>query len=109
MDENPTGDHTSSLGNPSEYPKSQPRDLHPTSDIRFVMVEVGKLSANVERLITDVSSQGKKIDAVQHQVSFVKGAIWVAGVVLGLIVIISGWYLTGRFSALFDAIGKITK
>jgi hypothetical protein len=56
-----------------------PQDLYPTSDIRFVMVELGKLGTKVDRLIQDVDRQGTKIDAVWHQISFVKGALWVLG------------------------------
>jgi hypothetical protein len=48
-------------------------------DIRFVMVELGKLGTKVDRLIQDVDRQGTKIDAVWHQISFVKGALWVLG------------------------------
>src|ERR1700733_932369 len=55
---------------PSEFAQVPPRDLYPTSDIRFVLVEIGKLSASVDRLIDDVSAQGTKVDAIRHQVSF---------------------------------------
>jgi len=43
-----------------------PPDLYATSDIRFVMIELGKVSTKVDRLIQDVEGQGTKIDAVQH-------------------------------------------
>ncbi|HTT80936.1 MAG TPA: hypothetical protein VMF86_14770 [Stellaceae bacterium] len=40
---------------------------------------VSALATKVDRLISDVSRQGEKIDAVQHQISFVRGAVWVIG------------------------------
>jgi hypothetical protein len=70
----------------SLIPKVCTRALYPTSDIRFVMVELGKLGTKVDRLISDVEAQGTKIDAqsakidaVCHQISFAKGALSVFG------------------------------
>jgi hypothetical protein len=70
-----------------------PRDLYQTSDIRFVMVEIGKLTANVDHLITEVQGHGAKIDAVRHQISFVKGALWVIGAMIVLVSTAIGLYL----------------
>jgi hypothetical protein len=64
-------------GSSSEAVTTGAQDLHPTSDIRFVIHEIGKLTTKVDRLIEDVDKHGDKIDAVRHQVSFVKGAFWV--------------------------------
>lgn len=69
---------------PSDFPSVTPRDLYPTSDIRFVLVEIGKLSSSVERLIVDVKSQSDKLDVVRHQVTFVRGAMWVIGGLIAL-------------------------
>ena len=41
-------------GAPRELPQGTPRDLHPTSDIRFVMTEVAALTERVNGLITTV-------------------------------------------------------
>lgn len=51
-------------------------------DQRFVLLEIGKLSSNVERLITDVKSMGEKVDGLRHQVTFVRGALYVVSGVL---------------------------
>jgi len=67
------------VGSSSEGASTGAQDLHPTSDIRFVIHEIGKLTAKVDRLIDDVDKHGDKIDGVRHQVSFVKGAVWVFG------------------------------
>ncbi|GJI95589.1 hypothetical protein GTP81_19010 [Rugamonas sp. FT107W] len=52
------------------------------ADLRFVLLEIGKLSSNVERLITDVKSMGEKVDGLRHQVTFVRGALYVVSGVL---------------------------
>ena len=52
------------------------------ADLRFVLLEIGKLSSNVERLITDVKSIGEKVDGLRHQVTFVRGALYVVSGVL---------------------------
>ena len=77
-------------GSSSEAATVGAQDLHPTSDIRFVIHEIGKLTAKVDRLIDDVERHGDKIDAVRHQVTFVKGAIWVFGGLITLTTIIVG-------------------
>jgi hypothetical protein len=45
---------------------------------------VAELATKTDRLIRDVDGHGNKIDGVRHQISFVKGALWVLG---GLIVV----------------------
>jgi hypothetical protein len=39
----------------------------PTTDIRFVIHELGKLTSQVTRLIVDVDAHGKKIGEVKMQ------------------------------------------
>lgn len=71
-----------------------PTDLYALSDIRIVMRDLGKLSAQVERLINDVASHGGKIDDVRHQITFVRGAMYVVGALLALLVVVAGWLIT---------------
>lgn len=100
---------------PSEYAQvPPPRDLHPTSDIRFVIQEVAKLSTQVERLISDVKDlSGKvnpgqverlvadlkatsdKVDQVQLGVSYVKGALKTVGIFFGAVIAIAGLVIAG--------------
>jgi hypothetical protein len=75
------------------------QDLHPTSDIRFVIREVGELSANVERLITDISGQTAKLGALERSVDRFKTAAIVMGIMLGVFVpVIAGifWWAVGE-------------
>lgn len=85
-------------GPPEDFPQVPPRDLYPLSDIRLVIQEVAKLSALVDRLISDVKDQGDKIDKVRHQVTFVKGALWVLGGLLALVGVAVVWYFSGKLS-----------
>lgn len=86
---------------PSDFPATTPRDLHPTTDIRFVIHELGKLTSQVTRLIGDVDGHGKKIDEVKDAISFVKGAIWVAGIVIVVSGAIISLILSGKVSVAF--------
>jgi hypothetical protein len=45
---------------------------------------VVELATKTDRLIKDVEGQGTKIDDVRHQITFVKGALWVFGGLLTL-------------------------
>jgi len=91
----------SDVSAPKDFPATTPRDLHPTTDIRFVIHELGKLTSQVDRLVTDVANHGTKLGEVKEAISFVKGAIWV----IGGVVIISGTIisliLTGKVSIVF--------
>jgi hypothetical protein len=51
---------------------------------------VASLVTSVDRLITDVAKQGDKIDAVQDQITFVRGALWVFGVLVTLVTLALG-------------------
>lgn len=85
-------------GPPEDFPQVPPRELYPVSDIRFVMVELGKLGTKVDRLLDDVKSHGDKIDALRHQVTFVKGAIWVIGGVVAILGVALVWIFSGKLS-----------
>jgi phage shock protein A len=54
------------------------------SDLRFVLVEIGKLTSSVERLISDVKSMGEKVDELRHQVTFVRGGLYVISGILAV-------------------------
>jgi hypothetical protein len=81
---------------PRSFPQTTPQDLYQTSDIRFVMLEIGKMMSKVDRLIDDVRSHGQKIDGVRHQISFVRGAMWVIGALIALVIALGTWYLRAQ-------------
>jgi hypothetical protein len=81
-----------------EFPQTSPRDMYATSDIRFVMLKIGELMTKVDSLIDRVEKQGNKIDSLEHKVTFVKGAMWVIGGLLGIMILAAGWYFSGKLS-----------
>lgn len=83
---------------PEEFPQTTPRDLYATSDIRFVMLEIGKLMTKVDALTTTVGKHGDKLDDLGHKVTFVKGALWVIGGVITVIGLMLAWYFSGKLS-----------
>jgi hypothetical protein len=83
---------------PEDFAQVAPRDLHRTSDIRFVIIEVTKLATLVERLVTDVAGLDVKVDDLRHKVTFVKGALWVMGIVLTVLTGAALWYMSGKLS-----------
>ena len=87
---------------PSDFPSTTPRDLHPTTDIRFVIHELGKLTSKVDRLVGDVDRHGEKLGEVKDAISFVKGAIWVIGCVVVVGGAIVGLILSGKISIYFN-------
>jgi len=100
-----TSGSDSSVPTQSDLPTgTPPRELFPTSDIRFVMVEVGKLTAHVERLIEDVKSQSTKLDALAHQASFIKGGIAVSTFFLTAIIAVASYILSSKWNDLLAAI-----
>lgn len=92
---------------PDDFPQTTPRDLYPTSDIRFVMTEIAKLSAQVERLIKDVGGQEEKIDALRHQATYIKGGLAVAVIAIGAF----GWFasqmIEGKLQAVLSALANV--
>lgn len=90
---------------PTEYAQvTPPRDLHSTSDIRFVMLEVGKLTANVERLINDITAHGSKIDELRHQATFIKGGLAFGIRILTAAIAIATFFLSSKWDAVVAAI-----
>lgn len=84
------------VGPPPERPIGEPvRDLYPVMDARFVLVEIGKLTSKVDRLISDVADLSTAVEGVQRKVAFVRGAFWViSGIVAvvgaGLTLVLTG-------------------
>jgi hypothetical protein len=89
---------------PRQFPNvTPPQDLHPTSDIRFVMIELGKVSTKLDRLINDVGEHGKKIGALEKTVDRVWTGAIVAGVVISASMALFWWALGDRISTAVHA------
>lgn len=108
---------------PNEFAQVAPRDLHPTSDIRFVMTEVAKLTTRVDGLVAsfeklsptfekaidrhagdtkerfvELKSEAKetreKLQDVKESIATFKGAMKIFGGLYALALIVFGAFLT---------------
>jgi len=59
---------------------------------------VAEIGAKTDRLITDVAGQGEKIDAVRHQISFVRGVLWVFGFLVVIMGSLITLYISGKLA-----------
>ncbi len=80
------------VGTPQEYPQVPPPvELYPTSDIRFVMVELGKLSTKVDRLIDDVNDNCEKLSELSQKMSTFETTAKVVGGCVTLLALVFWW------------------
>jgi hypothetical protein len=96
-------------GAPPERPVGEPiRDLHPTMDARFVLVEIGKLMSQTEANTKALEIIGGKLDALERSVS---NASLIGKVLVGVFVLLAGgiwwlgsvlWPLRDKLIAIFD-------
>lgn len=102
-------------GVPADEPRGPPRDLHPTSDIRFAITEIAKYGERVDNLVTKIgefkidlsekiadlkaeaSKADDRLDGIEKKISFVQGAMWVFGVLFTIALVIIGVLLRAAF------------
>jgi hypothetical protein len=90
-------------GPPRQFPSVPPQDLYPTSDIRFVMVELGKVSTKLDRLIEDVGKHSEKIGKLDTTLDRVRTGAIVAGVLISAAVGVFWWMLGERITVAVKA------
>jgi uncharacterized membrane protein YjjP (DUF1212 family) len=100
---------TTESSSPGDFPKANPRDLHPTTDIRFVIVEIAKLTTLIDRLLSDVSEQQNKLDELRQQATYIKGGLAVGAIFIGFF----GWFFSqvidGKMQTILSALATIQK
>jgi hypothetical protein len=85
----------------TQFPAPEaPRDLYPASDLRFVLLEIGKLDSKLEGLAAGLGRLDHRLGGnhpdPKQTVAFVKGAVWAVGCfVFGIVL---GWYLSGKIT-----------
>ena len=96
---------TEQQGPPTDEPRVTPRELHPTSDIRFAITEIAKYGERIDNLAekigdlrTEVGKADDRLDTIERGVSFVKGAMWVFGGLFALLLVAAGVLLTKVFA-----------
>jgi len=57
---------------------------------------VSSLGTKVDRLIEDASKHGEKIDTIRNQISFVRGATWVIGGLLAILIALATIYVRSQ-------------
>jgi hypothetical protein len=93
----PKGDQDSEP--PRQVASVTPQDLYPTSDIRFVLVELGKVGTKLDRLIEDVGKQGDKLGTLETTVDRVRTGAIVGAVILSGVVGLFWWAIGDRITA----------
>lgn len=88
-----SGDRPSAEEPPAQFASVTPPQT-PMMDHSFTLQaimdlkgSVSSLATSVERLIADVKTQGEKMDIVRHQISFVRGIMWVIGALVTLVTV----------------------
>lgn len=90
---------------PKDYPSvTPPQDLYAMSDIRFVMMEIGKLTNSVERLIKDVDSVGERLSSIEIKTAQVRGGIFVFLVLMPVMATLFWWLVGDKIQTLRDDI-----
>jgi hypothetical protein len=73
------------------------------------MVETGKLTANVQTLITEVGTLRTSVGGLRDNVSFVKGALWAIGIGIPIVMALLAWVLNGKLDAFIEAAKVVSK
>lgn len=89
---------------PTEYAQVPPREIYPASDVRTLLIEMGKVSTKVDRLVDDVKDQDKKVDELRQKAAFIQGAIYVSTAFLTFIIAAATFILNGKWSAAIAAL-----
>lgn len=85
---------------PKQFPSvPAPQDLHATSDIRFVMIEMGKFASKVDRLVEDVGKQTDRLGLLERSADRLKTAVIVASAIISVVAIVFWWALGDRITA----------
>ena len=74
-----------------------------------MLIEVGRLTAAIDRLISDVRTLGGKVDALGQQAAFVKGGLAISAVPLSAIIAFAAFFLSAKWEATIQAIKAISK
>jgi len=100
---------------PTDFAQVPPRDLHPVADIRFVMIELGKLTANVDRLIEDMKAHGEGLErrSKENAIEITKVCDRIGPVESGLQTLVDAskapwWKKIDPANAMLAAIGIVT-
>lgn len=88
----------------ADRPVSTPDRMFSGSDqfnLTQMMMElqhsIGRMDEKLKGIDTKLGKHGDKLDLLTEKYHFFKGAAWVIGILLGLLVAMVGWQLKDRF------------
>jgi hypothetical protein len=67
------------------------------------------LTAQTERLISEVKSYGDKIDELRHQATYIKDLIAASAVMVSLVIAVVGFILSAKGDAVLQAVRAVIK
>nr|WP_250809350.1 hypothetical protein [Neorhizobium tomejilense] len=75
---------------PTSFPDVTPRQVQHGHDFQLQIImemqkSIGELAAKTDRLITDVKSQGEKVDALRMRFALIAGGTAVVGFILATV------------------------
>lgn len=73
------------------------------------LLEIGKLTSNVDRLIADTESQAQKLNSLLHQSTFIKGAIAAGVVLVGVFIWVAATFLSSKWDAVIEVFRSLSK
>jgi hypothetical protein len=87
----------------AEVPRSLPNvappaDLYPTSDIRFVLVELGKISGKIDALSTKTEKLSSSVAVLEKVVDRAKTALYVGFTIIAMVGAFAWWALGDRIT-----------
>lgn len=84
---------------PRQFPSVPPPvDLYPTSDIRFVLIELGKIGTKIDGLSDKIEKQTTKVEVLERTVDRVKTGGYVAIAILGAVGAFAWWAIGDRIT-----------
>ena len=91
----PTGDPEPPRSLASVPPPSTPMIDHSFTlqAIMELQKSLSEIAAKTDRLIANVEKHSVKLDAVRHQITFVRGEVWVFGAMITLLLAVAALYL----------------
>ena len=82
-------------------PRTGPSLSHDYQFAMEIQKSIGELSAKLDRVIKDTEKQDDKLDQLRQQVSFVRGAVWVAVAVFTGAVALIGFFVANNVTISF--------
>ena len=105
----PPGPGPAERAAPGDIPAVAAAGVNSVSDSRFMLIEVGRLTAAVDRLISDVRAFGEKVDALRQQASFVKGGLAISAILVTAFIAVATFFLSAKWDATIQALKALSK